>query len=61
MVRQFVQWFEKNRLIINVGETTAVSLAVSFHHIQNNNFECLSIKLDNKCVMYSESTKLLGL
>ena len=41
MVRQLEQWFEKNRLIIKVRKTTAIS----FHHIQDNNFESPPINL----------------
>ena len=56
-MNQLVEWFERNRLIINTQKT----VAISFHHIQNNKHECPTINIGNKTITHTDSTKFLGL
>ena len=56
-VTQLLEWFENNKLIINTDKT----VAVSFHHSQNNKAEYPSINLGSKPITYTNSTKFLGL
>lgn len=56
-MNQLVEWFERNRLIINTQKT----VAISFHHIQNNKPECPTINIRNKTITHTDSTKFLGL
>ena len=53
---QVLQWFEKNRLIINREKT----IAMSFHHIQNKTYNQPVIKFYDQTINYSTNTKFLG-
>ena len=55
-INQLLDWFNQNQLIINKQET----VAMYFHHIQNKNYECPSIKLDNHEIQYKQHSKFLG-
>jgi hypothetical protein len=56
MIHKFIEWFERNRLVIN----TAKTIAIPFHHPQKVHFECPSIKIYDTDIKYSEQLKFLG-
>jgi hypothetical protein len=45
-----MEWFEKNKLIINKEKT----VAISFHQPQSVHFECPLVKLYDTVINYSE-------
>ena len=56
-VKQLLRCFEKNRLLININKT----VAMSFHNRQNNNIQCPTIKLHDQTISFTNSIKFLGL
>ena len=56
-VKQLLQWFEKNRLLININKT----VAMYFHNRQNNNVQYPTIKLHDKTISFINNIRFLGL
>ena len=56
-INKLIEWFERNKLIINIEKT----VAISFHHTQKMYLEYPSIKCYGKEINNVEYTKFLGI
>jgi hypothetical protein len=56
MIKTFIEWCERNRLVINKVKT----IAISFNQPQEVQFEWPSIKIYDTVIKYSEQLKFLG-
>jgi hypothetical protein len=56
MINKFIEWFQRNRLVINKVKT----IAISFHQPQKVHFECPSINIYDRDIKNSEQLKFLG-
>jgi DNA gyrase inhibitor GyrI len=53
IINKLIEWFERNRLVINKEKT----IAISFYQPQKVYFECPSIKIYDTVIKYSEQLK----